>query len=229
MLTAGAAPHLLEPPINALRLTLHPEGMAPRITNLGQWRAHLLRDLAVQVEATGDDAAPSAATRSCRAIPDRKGEPGAHEVFVPLEIDGLSFLSTRTSFSTALDVTVSELAIESFFPADEHTAQRHSRRVEVTLEQVEPVRPVAPVRRQPAVDLGQRRGSSPYQRRCASTRTRTSPASRSTRRCLETPGWLSPRSSTSSPTRCSRSRSRSRIRRRDGSVRTSKTSTHAAV
>ena len=49
--------------------------------------------------------------------------PGQHDVFVPLEIDGLKFLSTRTTFGTAVDVTVSELAIESFFPADDHTAQ----------------------------------------------------------------------------------------------------------
>jgi transcriptional regulator with XRE-family HTH domain len=121
MLTAGAAPHLLEPPINALRLTLHPEGMAPRITNLGQWRAHLLRDLAVQVETTNDEQL-SALYEELEGYPGPDGEPGAHEVFVPLEIDGLRFLSTRTSFSTALDVTVSELAIESFFPADAHTA-----------------------------------------------------------------------------------------------------------
>ncbi len=58
-----------------------------------------------------------------RGYPGPEGEPGEHEVFVPLEIDGLSFLSTRTSFSTALDVTVSELAIESFFPADDDTAK----------------------------------------------------------------------------------------------------------
>ena len=122
MLTAGAAEHLLQPPINALRLTLHPEGMAPRITNLGQWRAHLLRDLAVQAEATGDDDLHKL-REELEAYPGPSGEPGPHEVFVPLEIDGLSFLSTRTSFSSALDVTVSELAIESFFPADEHTAQ----------------------------------------------------------------------------------------------------------
>ena len=122
MLTAGAAPHLLEPPINALRLSLHPEGIAPRITNLGQWRAHLLRDLAVQVEATGGDDV-RALLEELQGYPGPEGEPGEHEVFVPLEIDGLSFLSTRTSFSTALDVTVSELAIESFFPADEKTAK----------------------------------------------------------------------------------------------------------
>lgn len=125
MLTAGAAPHLLEPPINALRLTLHPEGMAPRIANLAQWRAHLLRDLAVQAEATGDEAL-QALRDELAAYPGPDGDPGPHDVFVPLEIHGpdgttLRFLSTRTSFSTALDVTVSELAIESFFPADEPT------------------------------------------------------------------------------------------------------------
>jgi hypothetical protein len=123
MLTAGAAEHLLEPPINALRLTLHPEGMAPRIANLGQWRAHLLRDLAVQAEATGDEELAAMRTELER-YPGPAGEPGPHEIFVPLKIRGdtmLSFLSTRTSFSTALDVTVSELAIESFYPADEQT------------------------------------------------------------------------------------------------------------
>ena len=121
MLTAGAAGHLLEPPINALRLTLHPEGMAPRIENLGQWRAHLLRDLEAQVDATGDDEL-EALLEELRALPGPEGEPGEHEVFVPLRIDGLSFLSTRTTFATALDVTVSELAIEAFFPADARTA-----------------------------------------------------------------------------------------------------------
>ena len=83
MLTAGAAPHLLEPPINALRLTLHPEGMAPRIENLGEWRAHLLRDLEAQVDATGDPSWPRC-SRSCGRYPGPHGEPGPHEVFVPL-------------------------------------------------------------------------------------------------------------------------------------------------
>jgi transcriptional regulator with XRE-family HTH domain len=121
MLTAGAAAHLLEPPINALRLTLHPEGMAPRIENLGQWRAHLLRDLETQVDATGDHEL-EALLHELRALPGPDGEPAEHEVFVPLRIDGLSFLSTRTTFATAVDVTVSELAIEAFYPADAHTA-----------------------------------------------------------------------------------------------------------
>ena len=73
MLTAGAAPHLLEPPINALRLTLHPEGMAPRITNLGQWRAHLLRDLARAGRGDRRRRSSKRCSRSCTAIRGRKG------------------------------------------------------------------------------------------------------------------------------------------------------------
>jgi transcriptional regulator with XRE-family HTH domain len=124
MLTAGAAPHLLEPPINALRLSLHPDGMAPRIINLGEWRAHLLRDLEAQVTATGDDELTHL-LEELQALPGPEGEPAPHDVFVPLRIRArgteLRFLSTRTTFATAVDVTVSELAIESFFPADKAT------------------------------------------------------------------------------------------------------------
>jgi transcriptional regulator with XRE-family HTH domain len=126
LLTAGAAPHLLEPPINALRLSLHPDGIAPRIVNLGEWRAHLLRDLAAQVEATGDEE-QAKLLEELEALPGPAGEPAPHEVFVPLRVRApgdreLTFLSTRTTFATAVDVTVSELAIESFFPADATTA-----------------------------------------------------------------------------------------------------------
>jgi transcriptional regulator with XRE-family HTH domain len=124
LLTDGAAAHLLEPPVNALRLTLHPEGVAPRIVNLGQWRAHLLRDLAAQVDATGDEE-QTALLRELEALPGPAGEPAPHDVFVPLRVrvgdHELSFLSSRTTFATAVDVTVSELAIESFFPADAQT------------------------------------------------------------------------------------------------------------
>src|SRR4051812_27913929 len=120
-LLEGVAAHLLEPPVNALRVTLHPEGMAPRIENLGEWRAHLLHDLARDVQVTAD---PALATLldELEAYPGPPGEPGAHDVFVPLKIAGLTFLSTRTTFGTAVDVTVSELAIEAFFPADADTA-----------------------------------------------------------------------------------------------------------
>jgi transcriptional regulator with XRE-family HTH domain len=126
MLTAGAAAHLLEPPVNALRLSLHPEGMAPRIVNFGEWRAHLLHDLAAQAETSGDEGL-IALYDELKGYPGEDGEPGPHDVFVPLRIHGpddteLRFLSTRTTFATAVDVTVSELSIEAFFPADKQTA-----------------------------------------------------------------------------------------------------------
>jgi transcriptional regulator with XRE-family HTH domain len=122
LLTQGVAAHLLQPPANVLRIALHPEGMAPRITNLGEWRAHLLRDLAAARDQTGDPAL-------AQLYDELETYPGprahaAHDVFVPLEIDGLRFLSTRTTFGSAVDVTVSELAIESFFPADDATANQ---------------------------------------------------------------------------------------------------------
>jgi transcriptional regulator with XRE-family HTH domain len=120
-LLEGVAAHLLEPPVNVLRVSLHPDGMAPRIANLGEWRAHLLADLARDAQVTGDPALETL-LEELRGYPGPDEEPGAHDVFVPLRIGGLSFLSTRTTFGTAVDVTVSELAIEAFFPADAATA-----------------------------------------------------------------------------------------------------------
>jgi hypothetical protein len=128
-LLAGAAETLLKPPVNVLRLSLHPDGLAPRIANLPEWRAHLLDRLRQQVEVTADPvlaalleelrALPAPISRSPPA-PDRNGG-----VVVPLQLATeagvLSLFSTTTVFGTPVDVTVSELAIESFFPADEAT------------------------------------------------------------------------------------------------------------
>ena len=130
LLVEGAAEHLLEPPANVLRLALHPEGMAPRIANLGEWRAHLLDRLGRQAVSSGDPAL-FALHEELAGYP---GGGGAHsvdleagEIAVPLRIragDGeLAFISTATTFGTAVDVTVSELSIESFFPADDVTAR----------------------------------------------------------------------------------------------------------
>jgi transcriptional regulator with XRE-family HTH domain len=130
LLIAGAAGHLLEPPVNVLRLSLHPEGMAPRIVNLGEWRAHLLDRLGRQAVVSGDPAL-FALHDELAGYPG--GEPGhapdleAGAIAVPLRLrageDELAFISTATTFGTATDVTVSELAIESFFPADDATAR----------------------------------------------------------------------------------------------------------
>ena len=135
--TAGCAPNLLEPPINVLRLSLHPDGMAPRIRNLGQWRAHILDRLAHQIATTGDDRL-SELHRELSGYPggndgDEKGA-GGHDtraLTVPLRVAGpssdLSFFSTTTVFGTPLDVTLAELAIESFYPADDLTAASFAR------------------------------------------------------------------------------------------------------
>jgi transcriptional regulator with XRE-family HTH domain len=130
LLTAGVAEHLLAPPVNVLRLTLHPEGMAPRITNLPEWRAHLLDRLGRQVVTSGDPAL-AALHEELAALPGGEGgrapDLAAGEIATPLRIRHgdaeLSFISTYTTFGTAVDVTVSELSIEAFFPADEVTAQ----------------------------------------------------------------------------------------------------------
>ena len=131
-------PALLTPPINVLRLALHPSGMAPRIENLDQWRIHLLERLRHQVDTTGDTALAEL-ERELSSYPGRRRgpsqpfDPAAAAVAVPLRIrtgdQVLSFISTTTVFGTPLDVTLSELAIESFFPADEATGEALRRLV----------------------------------------------------------------------------------------------------
>jgi transcriptional regulator with XRE-family HTH domain len=131
-LLAGVDPVLTAPPVNVLRLSLHPAGLAPRIINLGEWRAHLLARLVAQIEASGDAAlvtlrdelagypVPTAARRA------QRDELGGIAVPLRLESQGgpLALISTTTVFGTPVDVTLAELAIEAFFPADEATAAR---------------------------------------------------------------------------------------------------------
>jgi transcriptional regulator with XRE-family HTH domain len=129
LLTAGVAPELLEPPANVLRIALHPDGLAPRIANLGQWRTHLLERLGRQAVASGDPAL-AALHDELVALPGRDvADEGPYGlVAVPLELhapDGgapLRFISTVTTFGTAADVTLAELAVETFLPLDERTA-----------------------------------------------------------------------------------------------------------
>jgi transcriptional regulator with XRE-family HTH domain len=125
LLIAGVAPDLLKPPVNVLRLSLHPDGVAPRIVNLGEWRGHLLDRLERQIALTGDGAL-TALLEELSAYPAPAREAGEPEIAVPLrletELGQLSFISTVATFGTAVEVTASELSIESFFPADEQTA-----------------------------------------------------------------------------------------------------------
>jgi transcriptional regulator with XRE-family HTH domain len=127
---AGVAPHLLAPPVNVLRVSLHPEGMARRIVNLGEWRAHLLGRLRRQITLSGDPELSrlyqELGSYPCDQPEPKVELPGPGDVVVPLRIrhsDGeLAFVSTVAAFGTPLDITVAELAIESFFPADPETA-----------------------------------------------------------------------------------------------------------
>lgn len=129
-LLAGVAPHLLEPPINVMRLSLHPEGMAPRIVNFGEIRSHLFNRLRRLLANTGDPVLHdlldelSAYPLPEGAAHDESLEP--HGVAIPLrlrtDLGVLSFISTITVFGSPLDITLAELAIESFFPADPATA-----------------------------------------------------------------------------------------------------------
>jgi len=128
-LTIGCAAHLLEPPVNVVRLSLHPDGLAPRIVNLAQWRAHLLAQVRRRAEQTGD-AKLAALHDELRAYPgglDPSLPPD--NVVLPLRLRSagahggeLSLFSVAAALETAADVTVQELSIETFYPADAETA-----------------------------------------------------------------------------------------------------------
>jgi transcriptional regulator with XRE-family HTH domain len=133
-LLARVEPGLLRSPVNALRVGLHPDGLAPRIANFGEWRAHLLARLRRQIDLTGDPVLagllnevsgyPTASSGDF----DQPFATGEHaDIVVPLrlEIAGevLSLISMTTVFGTPVDITLSEIAIETFLPADPATAE----------------------------------------------------------------------------------------------------------
>jgi MmyB-like transcription regulator ligand binding domain len=132
LLTDGVAPDLLDPPANAYRIALHPDGMAPRIVNLHEWSPHLLHRLRRQVAMTGDEEL-RALYDELVGYPDVIVEPVPEEapgagIVLPLRLrDGdteLTFLSTISTFGTPLDITLPELSIEAFYPANAQTAAR---------------------------------------------------------------------------------------------------------
>jgi transcriptional regulator with XRE-family HTH domain len=137
LFTEAAPAELLEPPVNVLRLSLHPDGMARDIVNLAEWRAHMIERVRRHVALTAD---PSL-SRLYEELREYPGpEPaaavrptaGANDVVLPLRIrsgDGeLSFFTTIATFGTPIDITLAELAIELFYPADEVTAEVLRRR-----------------------------------------------------------------------------------------------------
>ena len=130
LLRMGIATELLQPPVNVLRVSLHPNGLAPRIVNLAQWRAHLFEHLHHQIALTADTTLAALAEElASYPAPAHDGSaaftPNA-AIVVPLVLDTplgqLSFISTMTVFGTPVEITLSELALETFFPADAATA-----------------------------------------------------------------------------------------------------------
>jgi transcriptional regulator with XRE-family HTH domain len=129
---AGVAPRLLEPPVNVLRVALHPEGLAPRVENFPEWRSHLLSRLRHQIDATADPVLVELHAELLSYPAEGPAPPEGHldqygGVLVPFRIRTehgvLSFFGTTTVFGTPLDITLAELAIESFFPAESQTAE----------------------------------------------------------------------------------------------------------
>ncbi|MBS7810225.1 helix-turn-helix domain-containing protein [Roseococcus pinisoli] len=127
-LLAGVDAALLAPPVNVLRLSLHPAGLAPRIANLAQWREHLLSRLGRQIADSGDPVLASL-RQELEALPHEGGEAVGDELTalaVPLQLRTerglLSFISTSMVFGAPRDIGLAELAIEAFLPADDATA-----------------------------------------------------------------------------------------------------------
>jgi transcriptional regulator with XRE-family HTH domain len=123
------SPALQQPPINVLRASLHPDGLAPRILNLAEWRGHIFARLRHQIEVTADSAL-SELLEELQGYPAGQEDSAADhretEFVVPLRLDlggrSLNLIGTTMVFGAPLDVTLSELALETFFPADTESA-----------------------------------------------------------------------------------------------------------
>ncbi|MEZ0089305.1 helix-turn-helix domain-containing protein [Streptacidiphilus sp. EB129] len=126
LLTAGASADLLRPPLNVYRLALHPQGLAPRIANFAEWARHVLDGLRRETLRNPDAALAELLTELQSYVPDQ--EPGGDHLgfAVPLRLSSpggeLRLMTTISTFATAVDVTVAELRLEAFLPADEETA-----------------------------------------------------------------------------------------------------------
>jgi transcriptional regulator with XRE-family HTH domain len=131
VLVDGVKPELLDPPCNVLRASFHPDGLGPRIANLGEWAEHIIGGLRRQIAVTGDEELRTL-EQELTGYVEEQGAPvpppteSAGAIAIPLRLrtaDGeLAFITTIATFGTALDVTLAELAIEAFLPADAATA-----------------------------------------------------------------------------------------------------------
>jgi transcriptional regulator with XRE-family HTH domain len=126
VVTEGAAPELLDPPVNVLRLAVHPDGMGRRVENLPEWGRHIIENLRNQALRSPDPRLDEFVAELEGYLPPVEGGPDHLGFAVPLRLASdegeLRLITTLTSFATAVDVTLSELHLEAFLPADEATA-----------------------------------------------------------------------------------------------------------
>lgn len=132
-LLTGVDPALLNPPVNVMRLSLHPRGLAPLIANLSEWRAHLLDRLRRQLRLTCDPTIDALLRElsgyhgGVKELGARNSNEAQDEIAVPLRLRThaglLSLFSTITVFGTPVEITLSELSVEAFYPADDATAE----------------------------------------------------------------------------------------------------------
>lgn len=134
LLLAGVADHLVAGPVNVLRVSLHPDGLASRVVNFREWRSHIVKRLSHEIDVSGDpqlaallDELKSYPVPFEARGPGKQDSSGHADIAIPLilrsDAGPLSFLSTTTVFGTATDVTLSEVTIEAFFPADAETSK----------------------------------------------------------------------------------------------------------
>lgn len=127
-LLAGCAPELLEPPVNVVRVCLHPDGLADRIGNLAQWGGHLLHQVRHRAERTHDQRLHELAGEIAGHLGTSDAAPAGTGPVITLEIDvdgsPLRFFSTSATLSTATDAALEGLHLETFLPADEETRRR---------------------------------------------------------------------------------------------------------
>jgi transcriptional regulator with XRE-family HTH domain len=145
VLVDGVAPGLLDPPCNVLRATLHPDGLSSRILNLDEWFDHIIGNLRRQVAVTGDDELRALDDELCgyatgMSVVMKPPQEASRAIAVPMRLrtdDGeLAFITMIATFGTALDITLTELSIETFLPADASTAALLQRRFGAAADEV---------------------------------------------------------------------------------------------
>jgi transcriptional regulator with XRE-family HTH domain len=126
LLTEGCAAELLDPPVNVLRLALHPKGLAGRVDNLAEWGGHIIQSLRSESSRSPDPRLDALIAELDGYLPSVEPGPDHLGFAVPLRLhsdDGeLHLITTLTSFATAVDITLAELRLEAFLPADDATA-----------------------------------------------------------------------------------------------------------